>query len=102
MARYEGMDELLQRLRERLAVAEPKSKHANAASASTTVDRGDRHYADILEGLLLLMREAEQLRARMAPELLDALTEEQRGDLLTILGKLLRELWVCRAALERE
>jgi hypothetical protein len=92
------MDELLQRVRERLALEEPVQKRTEGAQAGPPRE----HYAELLEAMVLLVRDAEQLRSRVTPRELRTLSEEEREELLMILGKLSRELWACKSALERE
>ncbi|MBV9282240.1 MAG: hypothetical protein JOZ41_19335, partial [Chloroflexi bacterium] len=58
-------------------------------------------YADTLEALLLQLRDAEQLRELLVELSLLGLTRDQYDDLTSILGKVMRELWQCKTALER-
>jgi hypothetical protein len=50
---------------------------------------------------LLQLRDAEQLRERLVEPSLLGLTRDQYDDLTSILGKVMRELWQCKTALER-
>lgn len=94
MTRYEGMEDLLQRVRDRLGVLEP---------LEVAVDEGlgEEQYASMLETVLLVVRDTGQLRAGFTPERLRTLTPEQREDLLSLVSKSMRELWSAKTALER-
>lgn len=101
MARYEGMEDLLQRVRERMGVMD-RRPHPGSLTASVA-DRRNEHssqYASLLEAMLLVLRDAEQLRDQIEPGPGPVLSDEQREDLVAILGKALRELYQCKAALE--
>ena len=97
MPRYEGMEDLLQRVRQRLGVVDAE---AEAGESALSADQ-NLHYRATLETLRLLMRDAEKLRALLEPGDLRRLTEEQHDELMATLGKVLRELWRCKAVLER-
>jgi len=94
MPRYEGMDDLLQQVRDRLGVLE----QAPHPSEEPDAQEG---YASLLEAVVLVVRDAGQLRSLLASEKLRAVTSQQHEELLSLLGKALRELWSCKAALER-
>ncbi len=103
MPRYEGMDDLLQRVRDRLEVVNPGLEAQTGAPAVPgRADRPERNerYESTLEVLLLLLRDAEQLGELVLPEDLYGLTREQREDLESILAKVLHQLWSCKAALD--
>jgi hypothetical protein len=95
------MEDLLQRVRDRLGVMEPEIGSDAGASLPPHGSRRDEQYESTLEILLLLLRDAEQLGELVAPERLHSLTAEQHDDLQSILSKALRQLWSCKAALER-
>jgi hypothetical protein len=97
MPRYEGMEDLLQRVRQRLGVVDAE---AEAGESAPSADH-NLHYTATLEMLLLLMRDAEKLHGLLEPEHSRRLTEQQHDELMATLGKVLRELWRCKAALER-
>ena len=95
MTRYEGMDDLLHRVRERLGVAE------RAVDPPLEPHHQRQAHATAHETLQQLRRDAEQAHALLEVERPRALTEEEYEELRVILGKVLRELWQCRVALER-
>jgi hypothetical protein len=101
MPRYEGMDDLLQRVRDRLGVMDLEEGSGADASAVPDASYRNEQYESALEVLLLLLRDAEQLGELVTPERLYSLTGEQHDDLQSILSKALRQLWSCKAALER-
>jgi hypothetical protein len=92
MARYEGMDELLNRVRQRLGV-EPSSHPGRSAPQSTQEPAGhEQQYASMVERVLLLASDVEQLRDHLCAPEGDALTEEQRDELLGFVGKVKNDL----------
>ena len=101
MPRYEGMDDLLQRVRDRLGVMDPQADPDADVPDLVNASSRSEQYESILEVLLLLLRDAEQLGELVAPERLYSLTGEQHEDLQSILSKALRQLWSCKAALDR-
>lgn len=100
MARYEGMDELLQRVREHLDAAEPPASGSQAGPIPG-FPSGEQPYESALENLLLIMHDAEQLRGRLTPGRVHAMSREQHDDLQSILNKVLQELYSCDAVLQR-
>lgn len=100
MARYEGMEELLQRVRERLGVEEIEREGPSKVITPQS-EQPNVPYAELLEAVLLVLRDAEQMSDLAVSTRVAAMTDEQRGDVLDILGKTLRELWRSKAALER-
>lgn len=102
MARYEGMEDLLQRVREHLEVeGDAAMSPSGPAGSSANLLTREQPYESALENLLLLLHDAEQLRERLTPGRLHALPKEQHDDLQSLLNKVLQELWSCEAALQR-
>ncbi|GAC1639858.1 MAG: hypothetical protein NVS4B2_29340 [Chloroflexota bacterium] len=97
MSRYEGMEDLLQRVRDRMEMAavapHPALVFARDIPSPTSYER-------LLEMALLTLHHTEQLRDVLNSENA-ALTPEQHGDLTAILGKVDRQLEWSRAALQR-
>jgi len=97
MPRYEGMEDLLQRVRQRLGVVDAEVEAGeNVPSADQNL-----HYRATLETLRLLTGDAEKLHELLEPGHSRPLTEEQHDELMATLGRVLRELWRCKAVLER-
>jgi hypothetical protein len=93
------MDELLERVRNRLGIDETAVQAAQAHSVQVAAPAGP--YDDALEGMVLLMHDAEHLRRLLGPEQLHLLTPDQCDELQSLLTRILQELWSCEAALQR-
>jgi hypothetical protein len=72
---------------------------AEAGESALLADQ-NLHHTVTLEALRLLMRDAEKLHKLLEPGTSHQLTEEQHGELMALLGNVLRELRRCKAALE--
>lgn len=101
VARYEGMDDLLQRLRMRIEpqVATP----APRAVAPVTKDapRGSMQYRRLGGSIEQLLRRAEQIHDLLTTESFHALSVAEQDELLAMLGKVSQELTGCEAALRQ-
>ncbi|GAC1320293.1 MAG: hypothetical protein NVS2B16_08530 [Chloroflexota bacterium] len=102
MARYEGMDEILQRVRERLEGAEESSVGLTGEhSTRTHAPLHQQACETARENLLSLVRDAERLRQTLTTGHFDDLSREQHNDLQSMLGTALQELLRCEALLKR-
>jgi hypothetical protein len=100
MARYEEMDEILQRVRMRLAQERVgPSATAIRPLPTMTVPLSDRTYEEILAAMQHLLSDAEQLTERLDAEAARNLEPQQRGHLVSRLGDVVQELRNCEAAL---
>jgi hypothetical protein len=86
MSRYEGMDELLERVRLRLQ-DEAEAQEVERSSLAPSVSTQDPLYESLLTSILVLIRDADQLLELLPLEPLD-LTEDQRRELLELLTRL--------------
>ena len=101
MPRYDGMDEILERLRGQMQVSQPAVGEVRGGEPrAPSVTASDPSYATVLENVLLLLRDVENLRTLLTPQRLRSLTGEQEQELLALLGKVLQELKSCEAALD--
>lgn len=96
MARYEGMEDLLQRVREQLQVEELTS-----TSSPLSIQQKEQRYEDALEAILLVLRDAEQARASLHVSYIQVMTEEQQDDLGRLLAKALQTVSDCQTALQQ-
>jgi len=100
VARYDGMDDLLEQVRKHLqtqAAGPPQNLKPTRQSDGAQYDES---YQAALEYMLLLLRDAEQLRAHLTPGNLSTLSLEQFGDLQKHLFRVLQELYSCDTALQ--
>lgn len=77
MARYDGMEDLLRRVSERLAVSGP---------SSAPVAEPEPEYAELLEQMLLLVRDVTELTDSL-PSYAGKLSAEQQADLAALLRR---------------
>jgi hypothetical protein len=102
MARYEEMDELLDRVRRRL-VDRPQSAENQESEPTRLFDvvpRDDR-FDQIMACTQMLMASAESLRELLASDTEGALTSEQQKHILSVLNSVLQELWSSEVSLRR-
>jgi hypothetical protein len=102
MPRYEGMEELLQRLNSRFGQPNDAPLRVRAGppqGAGTQTE--SQQYALAIESVMRLLHEAEQLHALLNSETVRSLTSGEHDDLVGLLGKVLQELWTCEVALQR-
>jgi hypothetical protein len=102
MARYEEMDELLERVRERMAKrpapVEPSAEEARSLLRLRMQDAPEPNLTEAMQGLLNVAR---GLRDLLAPESVELLPSAQQEELLVLLRKVLHELQTCQNALQR-
>jgi hypothetical protein len=102
VARYEGMDEMLQRVRERLGQPEtPSEEAAPPAVLDLAVPFREQQYFKALDQARALLNGAEQLRDLLRPEYLGTLAPEQQHQLVNLLVQTLQELKSVEDALQR-
>jgi hypothetical protein len=104
MARFEGMDEILQRVRQQLP--EPDSAPGETsleapAGAGTTVADDAQHFTRIIAAAARLQTDAEAFSQLVSSEYLATLPDEQQQHLLAALGVVLHELWGVEDRLQR-
>jgi hypothetical protein len=93
------MDEILERLRGRVQV--PTTPAQGGTPRGAAVAARDGSYAEVLESVILVLRDVENLRSMLTPQRLRALTGDQEQELLTLLGRVLQEMRSCEAALDQ-
>jgi hypothetical protein len=91
------MDELLERLRARLAVPDAPPQAPEPAPEVASERPGTRSSDRVLEQVHLLMREAEQLRRVLSGDAIHSMSQEEQDDLCELLDNVLRELRTCEA-----
>ena len=97
MVRYDGMDELLERVRGRLAEEQP----ADLEVVGSDLGMPSVQYEAALNRILTLLHDAEQLHDAVKDPAYREMPMGQVEDLLSILDKVQRELRRCEAALQR-
>jgi hypothetical protein len=102
MRRYEGMDELLKGVRERLqgvrgVALEGESPPRTPAIPLPVVDET---YDKAVRRLRALLTDAAHMREALTGEEMARLTDEQRDHLLAVLHEAMEELWACEAGLQ--
>jgi hypothetical protein len=98
MSRYEGMDKLLEGVRERAQRGPrdyPRQDQQRPAVAMTS-----EQYDTIVGTLNNLLHQAVQLREMVADENNRLLPDGRREHLLMLLGQVLEELWNTEATLQ--
>jgi hypothetical protein len=97
------MEEMLQRVRERLG--QPEATPAEEAPAPAVlgfdVPYRERQYFRALDHARALLTSAEQLRDLLRPEYLSTLAPDQHEQLLTLMGEIARELKSVEDAVQR-
>jgi hypothetical protein len=105
MARYEGMDEIVERLQSRLAQGIPAPERSEPDMSLTAPGAaGASHperYTDAVERIMRLLREAQDLRTLLGTARSGSLSQAELDDLLGLVGEVLQELWSCEAVLHR-
>lgn len=98
MSRYEGMDRLLEGVRERAqrSPGERVRQELPPSGARMTPEQ----YDTIVGNLTNLLRQANELREMVVAEDARILTEGRREHLLMLLGQVLEELWNTEATLQ--
>lgn len=100
MARYEGMDKVLQGVRDRLSARPDSVQRDTTNPRKATVSRDDP-YANAVEGVMLLLRDAQKLRDLLAPSQVGAVTADQREEIRSLLVRVVVELSSHLDALEQ-
>jgi hypothetical protein len=100
MPRYEGMDEILQQVRHRLGVDEAVERADTARGQAIQLATPDGPFDRAVEGMILLMHDAEQLRRLLDPEQIRLLTSDQCAELRSVLARVQRELSAAMTQLE--
>lgn len=102
MPRYEGMDDLLKGVRERLEGDHAGAEEASSDGGGYTVSMPleSQAYERVISHLVLLLREAEKLREMIGSNAGAGLDDDQSDHLLGLLGQVLEELWTCEAMLQ--
>jgi hypothetical protein len=103
MARYEGMDEILQRVRQRLQEPAPVGNDLLPAAEPPpgTVARQEQQFVRVMDVAGMLQRQAETFSELLSPEYVRSLTDGQQQHLLAALGAVLHELWGVEDVLQR-
>src|SRR5579884_3326276 len=92
MARYEGMDDLLARVRERLGVDGVQEPAARPTPPRRETVQRDEQYTRALESALLLVRDVQTVGEQLTRELVEALTQEQRDELAGLITRAIQAL----------
>lgn len=90
MARYDGMEELLERVSKTMT-----ARTGAEASPAVSVAEAGPEYPELLEQVLLAVRETTVL-TDMLPEYAATLTDGQREDVAALLGKLRHQVQRCQ------
>lgn len=101
MARYEGMEDILQRVRKRLG--EPQAPALTAPPeppAALAVPLREQQYLRTVDGAQSLLRSAETLKEMLSSEYVRTLNSEQQEHLLMIIGQIFHDLWAIEGALQ--
>jgi hypothetical protein len=101
MARYEGMDELLQRVRVRLGVPDRTPAKAEPETNMTGASHSARSYDRAREHALSLLHEAERLQSFLTGEEVRTMTRREQEEVHDLLEKVRGELLVCEATLHQ-
>jgi hypothetical protein len=104
MARFEGMDEILQRVREQLQEPDAPNRETPRElplSVGTTVAGDTQQFDRILEVAARLQSDGESFAQLVSREYLATLTDDQQQHLLAALGAVLHELWGVEDLLQR-
>lgn len=101
MARYDGMDEIIQRLQSRFVPENqaPERIRPQPLSSMHALTES-RPYEIAVESIGRMQREAQRLSAQLDSGRSDALSPREHDDLHALLGKLLQELWTAELALQ--
>lgn len=101
MARFEGMDEIIQRLNVRFGQRDTVREHQGVGSTmSADTATESQPYAEAVESTMRLLREAEQLRD-VTSSGAHEFTQREHDDLVALLAKVIKELWNCEVTLKR-
>lgn len=101
VARYEGMEDILQRVRKRLG--EPQAPALTAPPeppAALAMPLREQQYLRTVDGAQSLLRSAETLKEMLSSEYVRTLNSEQQEHLLMIIGQIFHDLWAIEGALQ--
>jgi hypothetical protein len=105
MARYEGMDEILQRLSLRFGqespATAPQVESALLPSPVSGVATERIRHRAAAESIDRLRREAVHLHEILIGTEAQQYSEQEKDELLALLGTVLHDLWSCETALQR-
>lgn len=101
MPRYDEMDDLLRRVRNRLVGTETESEDAPPARLPIGLQRDEDQYERVLACTQALLNQAELLRELTGMEALSDWSAAQREHVLTVLARVVRELWSAEVAVRR-
>jgi hypothetical protein len=102
MPRYDEMDDLLSRVRERLVdEATPSEPPAAASRPSLDMLQQDRQFEAALACTRALLHHAESLRELLGAENVHTLSAAQQEHVLSVLNSVMQELWSSEVTLRR-
>jgi hypothetical protein len=100
MARYEGMDEIVQRLQARMTEGSfPPDRPQPDMTRHSNEQSDENQYAVAVEKVMLIRRDAHELRALLGSDNIRVLNHLEQEDLLSLLTRVQQELSSCEAAL---
>lgn len=101
MARYEGMDDILRHVQESLVEPAPGPESLRVPPPTLYSPVPDETYNLAVDGLMVLLRDTESLREVLLPGGMQAFSKSEHDELVSLLGKVLHNLWACETALQR-
>ncbi len=102
MARYEDMDDVLRRVRERMVeVSQPSTCEEREVTPSFDVLHQEDHYERVEACVQTLTASSELLRELLASEHLAEFSSAQHSHLLSALNSILQQLWSSEVSLRR-
>ena len=101
MPRYDEMDDLLRRVRDRLVETAAETRDASEARSPLNLQRDDDQYERVLACMQALLHQAEVLRELTEMAELSGWSASQREHVLTVLAGVARELWNAEVTVRR-
>lgn len=102
MARYEGMEELLQRVRDRLGgPGTPPDDRIREGIPRLVLPLHEQQYFLAIDATQAIARQADALRELLSPEFVRTLSSQQHENLLAAVDGVARELWSVEGALQQ-
>jgi hypothetical protein len=102
MPRYDEMDDLLSRVRERLVgEVDPTETPAVASRPAYDTLQQDRQYEAVLACTQALLRDAESLHELLGSENVHILSAAQQEHVLSVLNSVMQEFWSSEVTLRR-
>lgn len=98
MPRYDEMDDIVRRVRDRLVQGRPADVAPGLPFSAHATGRDD--YAEAVELIMLALRHAQQLHEHLNPDAIHCITSDEHDDLVNLLGRVIRELQSCQAGLQ--